>query len=213
MENIENKNTMKERLINEFLDKYFSNQRENEKIEAETIEIKREELEKLIEDGESVEDLLYKTNEKGYIFHGSPCELKELIPKKGKSTSKKEINEQEAVYATNQPSVAIFHAVMPHHEIKGKFIKTWHGHGQISNGKITNIFTIFEMNKDAHDDFLKNPHDGYVYLLKQSNFKQVDSFQFVYKEKCTPSYKIPVKKEDFKHEIKITENKYPQPLV
>lgn len=206
MENIENKNNLKEKLVSEFLDKYFSNQIENETGEIKTIEIKREELNKLIEAGESVENLLYKTSERGYIFHGTPENLKTLSPSKGECAFKGKGNELTAIYATNQPSIAIFHAVMPQCEIKGKFIRAWHGHRQINNGK-TNIFTTFEMNEDAYNDFLKNPRDGYVYILKRSDLKQIDPVQFIYEKKYIPTHKILVKKEDFKYKIETIQDK------
>lgn len=200
--NMENKDILREKLVNEFFDKYFSEQIKNEADEIKTIEIKREELNKLIEAGESVENLLYKINERGYIFHGSSHDIKELEPKKGECMLGREINKLTAVYAINQPSVAIFHAVMPEHKIKGKFIKKWHGNKHTENGE-TSFSTIFEMNKATYEDFSNNPHNGYIYLLRQKDFKQIDYFQFINEKKYIPTYKIPVKKEDFEHEIKI----------
>ncbi len=199
MKNIENKNVLKEKLVNEFLDKYFFNQDQEE-----TIEISRNEINKLVKAGESLEELLYKTGDRGYVFHGSPYNIRELKPSKGECMSEKEINKLIAIYAVNQPSIAIFHAIMPRSKIKGKFIRKWTGHTHIDNGKRT-FNLIFEMNKLAYEDFLKNPRDGYVYLLKQKDFKQVDPVEFVYEKAYIPTHKIPIKKEDFNHKIEIVE--------
>lgn len=194
-------NNKKRKRIKDFFNKYFSNNKKK-RIKNKTIKISRKEIDNLIGLGESLENLLNKIKDKGYIFHGSPRNIKELEPKEGKCSLGGKINKLNAVYAINQPSIAIFHAVMPWHKIKGKFIKEWHGNKHIENSKVS-FSIIFKMNKAAYEDFLNNPHNGYVYLLEQKDFKQIDPFQFINEKKYIPVYKIFVKKRDFNHKIEI----------
>ncbi len=184
-------------MLNDFLNKYFPPETSGmDEAEAETVEIKREELEKIIATGETIESLLNRIKERGYIFHGSPNDIKKLEARQANDVKGTKDNILKAVYATNIPEIAEFHALL--NKRKGKtFYARWET-GKNSQGELTIKFMV---NRETLD----NMSDGYVYVLKEKDFRRSrkKSSQFSKEEDYTPTYKIPVKKENLEHKIEI----------
>lgn len=200
MENFEEKINNKE-MLNNFLNKYFPSETSvKDEAEAETVEIKREELEKIIEGGESVENLLNRIREKGYIFHGSPKDTKEMEARQASDINESSGNILKAVYATNIPEIAIFHAILNLIRKKGEH-KTYYAKWESAKDQKGKISVKFSANQSTLNDMV----NGYVYVLKEKDFtqKEGNSSQFTKEENCIPTYKIPVKKEDFARKIEI----------
>lgn len=203
----------KEEITENFLNENFPVATENsaEKKGKGHVKIKREEIEKLISFGETTESLFDKIGKRGYLFHGSKSgNIEKLEPRKpigsGKRLENLE-NLQEAIYATDIPAIAIFHAVRGcvkgEWSVKAKKEGYRAGWEVIKGNNNDKISIKFKANQNVVDDI----EDGYVYIFKKQEFEHCCGAQFVKNEKCSPSHIIPVKKEDFQHEIEIINEK------
>lgn len=204
MKNFEKKISVnKEKIIGDFLDKYFPPEAaKNDGIRSEPVEIKRDELKNIIETGETMENLLNQIKERGYFFHGSPNDIKKLEARRARDMyhGAKE-NTLKAVYATNIPEIALFHAIIcPKTERKGLHYAMW----EINEDSRRKTVIKFKASQFTFNGM----GDGYVYILEKKDFAQgrKNRFQFSREGDCVPSCKIPVRKEDFTHEIEIVKD-------
>lgn len=174
----------KENILDAFLNKYFSTNTDK------TIEINRDKISNLIEKGENVENILLKIVEKGYLLHGSDNgNVIEFLPTEPNDLGMNKDNLKKAIYATDIPSIAIFHAITREGTT-----------GWIKDGE--------KLQFEADEKGIENLSNGYVYIFKKSDFIHQKGIQFISEEKRIPTHKILVYRNDFTHEISlITLNK------
>ncbi len=191
----------KEKIIGDFLDKYFSPETaKNDETRSEPVEIEREELEKIIEAGEGVENLLNRIKEKGYLLSGSPKNIDKLKAKQPGNIKSRKDDLRKAIYATNIPSIAIFHAILRPRKKERVYYAGW----KVVKNPDGEIAVKFDASQSAIDGMA----DGYVYTIRKNDFTQCDgnSSQFFKEGDYTPIHKIPVSKNDFKRALKIAKD-------
>lgn len=177
--------------MQEFLDRYFPTQDSTVRKESlrKPTAISREELRPLLEMGETVESILSRAVERGYVLHGSPTEVAVLKPQKATGLGR-EHEQRYAVYATDTPAVAIFRAITQQEGrrgSRGSFYTEW----DEVDGTLQ-----FRANRAA----LQAMGDGKVYVLHREGFVQEEG-DFMCDDVCTPQAVIAVGKDNFRYPI------------
>ena len=161
---------------------------------GEVCAIERQDIERLAEQGVSVEDVCHAFVQRGFLLHGTGLAgLETLEPRQANDEGGYEENLKNAVYAASDPRVSIFMALR------------WNTTG----------ISEFSINSEHHEDGLNTestyfattsdiPSDtiGYVYVLPKDTFEVAGSdSQFVSLVPVHPSYEIPVTINDFQYPI------------
>lgn len=152
------------------------------------------------------EFLKYLIEEKKVLLHGSNWNVETLEPRQGNCTSKK-FGNLNAVYATNDPILPLFHAIQDKNTFTGSSVS-----GVIlSNGTTTSY--IFKVEQKMLE---KSPWSrGGIYILSPETFQQgtdddgtlIDEFASMISVR--PLAKLFVSPEDFPylHDIQPLDNK------
>lgn len=185
---------MRERIIREFLDKYFLDPKKHGS--KKQIEIKREEIDEvMVNSGETLEGLLIEIGKRGYLFHGTnEGDLKIIEPRVASDLNKTPENIQKEIYATNIPAIAMFHAILNCSKKSKKFDYRWGFSGNLEN---------YEIKFLADQETLQKMSDGYLYFFESNKFRKGEGVQFISEKSQIPVCKILIRKEDFKHKIEI----------
>ncbi len=178
--------------IDQYVDELLS--RDSAKIKL--ISVERDEANLVVENW-GIEELLENFVNRGFILHGQPPKADKLIPRKGhgQATNEKLI----AIYATNIPAIAIFHATTDIYKLaqNGLSLLTGWSVECSKTGKPQKI--IFR----SSQKMIENMSDGYVYVCDEKYFEKIDPVQFICLEEYIPRIRIPVVGMDFKHLIEI----------
>lgn len=162
--------------------------------------ISRKEIDEFIGRDGNLENLLISFSEKSYLFHGSNSLIdNSLEPREASDISNNPKNKQNAVYATNIPSIAMYMGLISINKIKENGIPFKYGIDvEIENGAIKPIFLSDKPVEKMMDT-------GYVYILKKEDFdlasdKQKE-WQFVSTKEVKPELVFEILPSDFNHEI------------
>jgi len=156
--------------------------------------IERAALDQLIERGVSIEDLCCEFVRRGFLLHGTGvAELNILEPRQANDEGGHEENLQNAVYATSDPRIPIFMALI------------WGMSGTSQYSIISSKHEDGSCTEEVHFSATsKFPSDkaGSVYVLPKETFEVAGSDQqFVSSVPAMPLFEIPVKLEDFQYSI------------
>lgn len=128
--------------------------------------------------------LLLSLAKQNYVLHGSQTSSNSINPHKPFCVNKD--GNIDAVYATKNPAVALFHSI---------------------TSKINNTvrsYTGFGLNLtfSASKEVIDNIKDGYIYIFNDSNFELKSNGNFICKKSITPLFTIKTTLQDFTYEIK-----------
>lgn len=157
-------------------------------------------LQKCDQEGVAVESVIEKLVGQGFIFHGSDRRIEKLEPRRGHDM-RRASGRLEAVYATDQPSIAIFRSIISRKRARdlkpsGGLGTSWSLDG--SDKKFT-----------ASPAFKETLGEGYVHIFPKSDFKPVlgrdrdikNPVEFITRKEVAPAAIIKVRPEDFLYEI------------
>jgi len=182
--------------IQEYVEELLSRESETDKL----VSIDRSEIDRMVE-AVWIEYLLENLVARGFILHGQPFKNDKLIPRTGQGNGEK--GKLTAVYATNVPSISIFHATTDLYKLamQGKFFVTgW----SVECDENDNIEKITFRSNHA---MIGNMNDGYIYVCDKNDFEKIDPVQFICVEEYVPRIRILVTKKAFEHEIEIVPDK------
>lgn len=182
----------------EFLNNYFPIINESGQKEIITKNIDRQEINKLVEMGIDLENILHEAIKRGYIFHGSPEDLTELEPRQ-ETKNGPENARLNAVYAIDAEQIAIFCAITSTKRTQENQQSYSTGWSTDCDDEGNNVIYTFRANQAVLDTL----DDGFIYAFNKDDFTPNDAGEYVKMNKCKPAVKIPIKVNDFKHEIKL----------
>ncbi len=158
--------------------------------------IERQEIDRLAEQGVSVEDICHEFVRRGFLLHGTGVSgLDTLEPRQANDEGGYEENIQNAVYATDDYRIPIFMALKSNLSGKSGYSITSSQHEDGTYGENTSFSATFVIPSDKI---------GYVYVLPKDTFEVAGSdSQFVSYLPVSPRFVIPVTLSDFPYSIEL----------
>ncbi len=150
------------------------------------------ELKSMSELNEVIESI---TREHNLLLHGTPIEINELHPKQANDDSRPSGN-QNAVYATNFPERAIFHAIINKTYLSEKFNDFSTGYSSYDRDVLE-----FEFTKNVKDLIDKGDRevfcDGYIHALRDETFKKSegDDSEYQSNEAVKPLFSLLISRD------------------
>lgn len=160
------------------------------------------------------EFLMYLSRNHPVLFHGTNIDVEALEPRQGMCTSKA-FGRLNAVYATTDPIIPVFHSILNREEISGEFVTETDERGEVDK-RFGHNYT-FQISRSIANVGEKAFANGSLYILSRDGFEQgtddegrlID--EWVNQSSVRPLAKLRLNKEDFPFlsEVKILEDQFP----
>ncbi len=160
--------------------------------------VERNEISNFIE-GKNLESLLKNIIYLGFVVHGSPKLFEVAKPQKAQDDRGVPENEHFAIYATDEPAIAIYMSIVSGEKIhEQKKTIHWGAGVKFIDGKRVPYFS-------ADQDLSSVMDNGYLYLFRKEDFVPVsentEEEQFVSHESLKPALIIKTEPSDFTYPI------------
>ncbi len=160
---------------------------------GEAYKINRESVELLESAGVTMEMFCSGFVQRGYLLHGTGAgNFAELEPRQAKDEDGTPENVRNAVYATTDPRIPIFMALISRINGRSRYSITAVFDDGETGSEIVNFETSFSIPEDK---------EGYIYVLPGHTFEPAGADQFTSPVSVKPAYVIPVKLSDFLYPI------------
>ncbi len=162
--------------------------------------VDRSSVDRLVEQGISLEMLLNEFVHRGYLLHGSKrMNISLLEPRQANDEGDKgkdmEENNRNAVYTSNDPRIPLFMA-LPKRGESGYSID-----GFIGDDGVVTESTVF------YAESIDTERTGSVYVVPSKNFEWAGGSQYTSTKSVVPSYEISVNLSDFQYPIEKENNR------
>lgn len=152
-------------------------------------------------EGLPLESIIRSIVSHGFVLHGSDRKISKLEPRRA-GDAERMSGKMEAVFATNQPEIAIFRSIMSYERARN--LKP--------SGNLETYWYIDEKSRyrfGASSQIIDTLDEGYIHIFPQGDFKPVlerernfkNPLEFIRRSTVKPVAILKVRPEDFYYEI------------